>query len=169
MKASCNGCSLPSCAKPSIVKTERPRTSKASVVHALTGRPSTNRVQAPQTSTSQDRFAPVSPNWSRTTSRSNSCGSTSISCNRPFKVNDTGIHCVSECLVIALAMNTPRRILRPLSRERALKSPLQEHAHDMFFIFLRAVQIADRLSRASRSRARLGDMAQRFVLTFAFE
>jgi hypothetical protein len=32
-----------------MVITDRPLTSKAKVVHALTGRPSTNNVQAPQT------------------------------------------------------------------------------------------------------------------------
>src|SRR5207253_7019202 len=50
-----------SSANPSTVSTCRPSTSATSVQHELTGRPSTSTVQVPQTCTSHERFAPVSP------------------------------------------------------------------------------------------------------------
>src|SRR5262245_59906279 len=102
MKASCNGWSLPSSANPSIVNTERPLTSNANVVQALMGLPSTSNVHAPQTSTSQERFTPVKPKRSRTTSSNSSWGSTASSCNRPLSVNERGIVCASARLSMGL-------------------------------------------------------------------
>src|SRR5882724_3221638 len=170
MNACWRGWSLPFSARPSIVNTDRPRTSKASVVQALTGRPSTSSVQAPQTSTSQDRFTPVRPSRSRTTSSSNSWGSTSISCERPFNVNDTGMNCASCCLDIALDMPVSGiRTSRPASAHQTLKSALQQHAYDMFFIFLGAVQITDCFSRTTSDDTRGGQISHRLLGAFPIE
>src|SRR6202007_699420 len=55
------------------------------------------------------------------------------------------------------------------SSKRALKSSLQKDTDDMFFVFLRTVQIADRLRGASSDRPCLRKIALHFILAFAFE
>ena len=47
-KASCTGCSLPSCARPSMVTTLRRRPGRRTCVQDLTALPSSSTVQAPQ-------------------------------------------------------------------------------------------------------------------------
>src|SRR5262249_22480085 len=69
---------------PSIVVTSRPAACAARKQHELTGRPSTRTVQAPQTWTSQERFAPVRPSESRRKSSSSSFGATSRTTSPPL-------------------------------------------------------------------------------------
>src|SRR6202048_2956250 len=74
-----------------MVNTDLPSTSTASVVQLLIGNPSTSTVQAPQTSTSQERFVPLRPRRSRSTSISNSNGAIFKGTSRPFRVSHTSM------------------------------------------------------------------------------
>src|SRR5207237_8171657 len=74
-------------ASPSIVVTSAPDASAARKQHELTGSPSTSTVHAPQTWTSHERFAPVSPSPSRRKSSRSSCGSTSCTSSRPLTLS----------------------------------------------------------------------------------
>src|SRR6266581_7239023 len=76
MKASCTGCSFPSCAMPSIVSTCRPSQAIASVMHEYAVRPSMRTVHAPQSPSLQTFFVPVSPSESRSVSSRERCGGT---------------------------------------------------------------------------------------------
>src|SRR5688500_11574827 len=71
-----------------MVKTSEPSASTANTEQALTGLPSSNNVQAPQTCMSQPSFAPVKPSCSRTISRSVVRGSTSILRSRPLTLSE---------------------------------------------------------------------------------
>ena len=75
-------------ASPSTVKTSLPSIPMASVRHDSTGSPSTRTVQDPHSPMPHPYFAPVSPNCSLRTLRSNSLGATRISRFTPltFKV-----------------------------------------------------------------------------------
>src|SRR6185436_17347755 len=73
---------------PSMVTTSQPSASTANIEQALIGLPLTNRVQAPQTWTSQPSFAPVRPKCSRTRSNSVSRGSTSAVLSTPLTVRE---------------------------------------------------------------------------------
>ena len=53
--------------------------------------------------------------------------------------------------------------------QSALKGALQQYSNDVFFVFLRAVQIADRLRRRPCDFARLLQVLARFVHAFAFK
>src|SRR5262249_31382612 len=85
-KPSCNGCSWPSLAIPSIVTTSEPSACTANIVHDFTARPFANTVQAPQILVSQPMCVPVKPAMSRMKCVSKSLGSTSFSYDCPFIV-----------------------------------------------------------------------------------
>src|SRR6266849_161843 len=74
-------------ARPSIVVTSFPAASTARKQHELTGSPSSRTVHAPQTCTSQERFAPVSASSSRRKSSSSSFGATSLTTSRPLTLS----------------------------------------------------------------------------------
>src|SRR5207253_7478251 len=74
-------------ASPSIVNTSAPAASAARKQHELTGSPSTSTVHAPQTCTSHERLAPVSPSPSRRKSSRSSCDSTSRTSSRPLTLS----------------------------------------------------------------------------------
>src|SRR5580765_7362299 len=92
MNACCNGWSVPSAfSKPSMVVTFLPRASYAKYVQALTGAPSINTVQAPQTWTSQETLVPLRFSVLRRTSTRVSAGSQSTSLALPLSWNESFI------------------------------------------------------------------------------
>src|SRR5580765_6479528 len=92
MNACCNGWSVPSAfSKPSMVVTFLPRASYAKYVQALTGAPSINTVQAPQTWTSQETLVPFKLSVLRRTSARVSAGSQSTSLALPLSWNESFI------------------------------------------------------------------------------
>src|SRR5580765_7409035 len=92
MNACCNGWSVPSAfSKPSMVVTVLPRASYAKYVQALTGAPSINTVQAPQTWTSQETLVPLRFSVLRRTSARVSAGSQSTSLALPLSWNESFI------------------------------------------------------------------------------
>ncbi len=68
--ASWSGCSAPVAARPSMVRTARPRTCMASIRQLATGLPSRCTVQAPQSPVPQPSLGPVRPSSSRSASSS---------------------------------------------------------------------------------------------------
>src|SRR5438105_9826311 len=74
--AGCTGCSLPSCARPSMVVTERPSAWTANREQDFTALPSRRTVQAPHWLVSQPTCVPVRPRTSRRKWTSSTRGST---------------------------------------------------------------------------------------------
>src|SRR3954451_14180305 len=87
MNARCNGCRPLGPAKPSIVTTSLPSSSKANSEHELTALPSSSTVHAPQISISHERFVPVRFIRSRRKSIRSSRAETSAPHSWPFKRN----------------------------------------------------------------------------------
>src|SRR5207244_3023939 len=89
MKPSCTGSSLPSRSRPSTVRTSWPSAITASVVHDLTGSPSTRTTQVPQFDVSHPQWVPVRPRVSRRKWTSRRRGSTSAERGSPLTVTVT--------------------------------------------------------------------------------
>src|SRR2546425_982093 len=91
LNAACIGCIVPSAAaRPSIVSTLAPCTCAASMLHALTARPSTCTVHAPHCAVSQPMCVPVSPSVVRSRSESNVRESMSAFTDLALTVNAMG-------------------------------------------------------------------------------
>jgi hypothetical protein len=90
MNASCNGCSVSPCAKPSIVVTARLPTPIASTMHDATHAPSSHTVQAELAPRSQPLFAPLTSSGPRSTSANVAFGSTRTERTTPLPVSAIG-------------------------------------------------------------------------------
>src|SRR5256714_921944 len=96
-KASCIGCSLPFCAKPSIVSTFAPSACQAKMVQDFTALPSTWTTQAPHCEVSQPTCVPVRRSPSRRYWTSKVRASASAVTALPFTVIETfGIRLLLE-------------------------------------------------------------------------
>src|ERR1039457_4602082 len=83
-KACCTGCSLPSCASPSMVTMRLPATAPTSVRHDFVATPSTRTVHAAHCPSPQPNFVPFRSSSSRRTLRRVRSESTSIRRHPPF-------------------------------------------------------------------------------------
>src|SRR5579872_3147712 len=88
-KASCNGCSWPSVASPSIVVISEPSAWTANIVQDFAARPSTSTVQAPHCVVSHPTWVPVSRRCSRRKCTRSRRGSTSACLRLPLTVTVT--------------------------------------------------------------------------------
>src|SRR6185295_8024624 len=96
MKARCNGCSLPPCAKPSTVRIFLPCACTANIRQERTASWPMMTVQTPHTPCSQPMWVPVNPQSSRIASTSVLRGSTWMSWPRPLMVRVMLIFSVIE-------------------------------------------------------------------------
>src|SRR6185437_13226157 len=126
-----------------MVKTSQPSASSANIEQALIGLPLTNRVQAPQTWTSQPSFAPVRPKCSRTRSNSVSRGSTSAVLSTPLTVREIAFF--MRCSVQSKIQN--QKFLVP---HRALirfhSCPLHQRPDNGTFVLCGSTQIGYRIT-----------------------
>src|SRR4051812_4117930 len=149
-------------ASPSIVRTSEPAASAARKQQELTGSPSTSTVHEPQTCTSHERLAPVSPSPSRSTSSSSSCGSTSRTNSWPLTLSAicTG-HLALPRLPVLGDELVP--VLHRQQSERQLRADrpqLPERRGDR----LQACSALERHSRQHRPRNVLADREDAVVL-----
>src|SRR5581483_11070519 len=128
------GSSRPSHVNPSIVVTCLPWTSKARKLQELMGWPSTSTVQAPQTSDSHERFAPVRPSRARRKSRSTSSTGTSPCQRSPFTVQSK----------VTIARGSAMAV-RSFCPGSLADGPGQQHAGDIGLVFGRAKQVVYRI------------------------